>query len=82
MKYIILLILAIYLFYRIGGSLMRFLILAMGAKPKNFSQGYEQSRKKAPGSDLNIDFVPKRKGKNGKNGSFDDGEYVDFEEIE
>jgi len=78
-KYIIILILVIYLFYRIGGSIMRFLMLAMGAKPKNFSQSYDRPKKKAPGSDLNIDFVPKKKG---KNGTFDDGEYIDFEEVD
>ncbi|MGI9542746.1 MAG: hypothetical protein ACR2MX_05765 [Cyclobacteriaceae bacterium] len=79
MKYIILLILAIYLFYRIGGSIMRFLMVAMGAKPKNFSQPYDRPRKKAANSDLNIDYIPKKKG---KKGSFDDGEYVDFEEVD
>ena len=58
---------------------MRFFMVAMGAKPKNFSQPHDRPKRKAADSDLNIDFVPKKKG---KNGSFDDGEYVDFEEVD
>ncbi len=45
---------------------------------RNFSDTQSSYKKKPKDGNVNIDFVPKKKG---KKGDFDGGEYVDFEEV-
>jgi hypothetical protein len=50
-------------------------------QPRSFtsaSQSQTQYKRKAPDSNVNIDYVP---GDNGSKGQYKGGEYVDYEEV-
>ncbi|MEQ9424351.1 MAG: DUF4834 family protein [Cyclobacteriaceae bacterium] len=83
LKVLLIIFLVGYVLLRAGGFLFKVLFSALGNQQQsgNFnSQSYNQSSKKrAPGSNLNIDHVPEnRQGKK----SPDSGEYVDYEEVD
>lgn len=81
LKFLIILFLVGYVIFRMGGFIMRMLFSGLNQQRQgNFnSQSYRQpNKKKAPGSNLNIDHIPNNE-KEGK--KYDDGEYVDFEEV-
>ena len=77
-KFLLILVLAIYTFYKVAGFLFRVVFGSLRSDPGSFRQE-RHSTKKAPNSNLNIDKVPHPQ--SGSNKSFDGGEYVDFEEV-
>lgn len=80
LKFLFILILAIYVFYRVAGFLFRLVFGSLRSDPGRFQNEYRQHKKRAPGSNLNIDQVPQPKSKSKKTG-YDGGEYVDYEEV-
>ena len=68
--------------YKVINFLFRILFTLSGGKRtahRNFNTGQTQ-RRRAPNSDLNIDYVPEDKEKKNKKG-YGGGEYVDYEEV-
>ena len=80
LKFLLILFLVGYVVFRTGGVIFRLLFSGLNqSRPGNFnSQSYQREKKKAPGSNLNIDHIPKNKQR--RKGD-DSGEYVDFEEV-
>ncbi|MBK6266761.1 DUF4834 family protein [Marivirga sp. S37H4] len=83
LKFLLILFLIGYIFFKVGGFLFRIFLGRLGAKAaaqsgrSNSSQNRQQ-RKTADG--INIEFVPEDKNKRtAKN--FKGGEYVDYEEL-
>ena len=79
LKFLLLLILLIYVFYKTAGFLFKIVFGNLRSDPGSFQQHQQHYSKKAPNSNLNIDNVPQHK-TNNKSG-FDGGEYVDYEEV-
>ena len=77
-KFLLILILAIYTFYKVAGFLFRIVFGNLKSDPGGFRQS-RQSTKKAPDSNLNIDKVPHPE--TGSKPGYQGGEYVDFEEV-
>lgn len=78
LKFLIIMILIVYVFYKTAGFFFRLVFGPMRTGSGNFQQGQRNYSKKAPDSNLNIDNVPdKSENKSGYKG----GEYVDFEEV-
>ena len=78
-KFLLILILIIYVFYKSAGFLFKLVFGNLRSDPGSFQQRQQHYSKKAPNSNLNIDNVPQHK-TNNKSG-FDGGEYVDYEEV-
>lgn len=78
-KILIILILVIYVFYKVAGFLFKLVFGSLRNDPGQFRSQNRQYTRKAPGSNLNIDKVPQDK-PNKKSG-YKGGEYVDFEEV-
>ena len=78
-KFLLILILLIYVFYKTAGFLFKIVFGNLRSDPGSFQQRQQHYSKKAPNSNLNIDNVPQHK-TNNKSG-FDGGEYVDYEEV-
>lgn len=80
-RFLLILILVFYLIYKIGGFIFRVLFLgALQSKHQQQQSQYkQQSHRKAPDSNLNIDYIPGEK-KNQSN-DFKSGDYVDYEEV-
>ena len=77
-KFLLVLVLLIYVFYKTAGFLFRIVFGNLRSDPGGYQQR-RQYTKKAPNSNLNIDNVPHPPTKD-KPG-YDGGEYVDFEEV-
>jgi len=81
-KFILILILFFYVFYKVGGFIMRALYFGSG-KQYQQRQAYDRrSTTNARHEEIKVDYIPedevkKRKSSAGKKG----GEYVDYEEI-
>lgn len=73
LKFLLIILLFIYLSFRIGGYLLR--LLLGGNNPDQNRQEYRKTRPR----DGNVDVVdaPKKGGK-----GYDGGEYVDYEEVD
>jgi len=81
LKFLLIIFLVGYVVFRLGGFIMKILYSGFDQQRQgNFNSQSQQKayKKKAPGSNLNIDHVPNEK-RDGKN--YDDGEYVDYEEV-
>lgn len=78
-KFIIILILIIYVFYKTAGFLFKMVFGGLRSDPGSFQQRHQQNSKKAPNSNLNIDNVPQEQP--GNKSGYEGGEYVDFEEV-
>ena len=80
LKFLIIIFLVGYIFYKVGGVLFRALTGTLGGD--QYSRGNFQGRPnqnpRPKGGNVNIDYVPKDK-KDRKD--FDGGEYVDYEEL-
>ena len=76
LKFLAILFIIGYVTFKFGGFLMKMLYTAMGEDPsqKNFNN---QSKRK-PGSNVDVDYVPKKK--DGRS-DFQGGEYVDYEDV-
>lgn len=74
LKFLLILILAIYAFYRAASFLFRFFL--GGVSRSHFEQS---QRRRAPNSNLNVDRAPKKGATKGD--GYSGGEYVDFEEV-
>jgi len=72
-----------YIVFRVGGFIFRLFLSGLGNSQRqgNFnSRTYkDQPKKRAPGSNLNIDHVPNDQRGRGK--KYDGGEYVDYEDV-
>lgn len=78
-KFLLILFLIGYLFFKIGGFLFR-LFLGRTAKAAQERQYKQNNKGKTTKEGLNIDHVPNQKGKR-TGGNFKGGEYVDYEEL-
>ncbi|MEM0941198.1 MAG: hypothetical protein AAF600_13315 [Bacteroidota bacterium] len=78
-KFLIVLVLIIYIFYKVAGILFRIVFSGLKSDPWHFQTKRQQYSKKASNSNLNIDNIPRKQSKKNKN--YDGGEYVDFEEL-
>lgn len=86
LKFLIILALIIYIFYKVGGFLFRVFFLGASEyeQQKRHQQRYrnqEPPHRRAPDSNLNIDYVPREKRKKNEEG-YNGGEYVDYEEVD
>jgi len=82
LKFLLILVLIFYLIYRIGGFLFRMLFIGAQKQQQQYqNQSQQQSHRKAPNSNLNIDYAPGSKQEDKKGGDFKGGEYVDYEEV-
>ncbi len=77
LKFLIILILIIYVLAKVGGYIFKLIYTGASEATRHTTSG---QRRKAPDSDLDIDFIPKNGGKNSK--GYDGGEYIDYEEVE
>jgi hypothetical protein len=78
-KFLLILFLIGYLFFKIGGFLFR-LFLGRTAKAAQERQYKQNNKGRTTKEGLNIDHVPNQKGKR-TGGNFKGGEYVDYEEV-
>lgn len=78
MKFLIILVLIVYVFYKIAGSLFKIVFGNFRNDPRDFQQRQQHSRKTAEG--LNIDKTPTHK-QNSNTSGYKGGEYIDFEEV-
>lgn len=88
LKFLIILVLIIYLLYRVGGFLFRLFFLNASEyqqqqqqQRRTGSYDHHSDKRKAPDSNLNIDYVP-RDSKGKKIDGYKGGEYVDYEEVD
>lgn len=78
-KFLLILFLIGYLFFKIGGFLFR-LFLGRTAKAAQERQYKQNNKGRTTKEGLNIDHVPNQKRKR-TGGNFKGGEYVDYEEV-
>ena len=78
-KFLLILFLIGYLFFKIGGFLFR-LFLGRTAKAAQERQYQQNNKGRTTKDGLTIDHVPNQKGKR-TGGNFKGGEYVDYEDI-
>lgn len=78
-KFLLILFLIGYLFFKIGGFLFR-LFLGRTAKAAQERQYKQNNKGRTTKDGINIDHVPNQKGKR-TGGNFKGGEYVDYEEL-
>lgn len=76
-KFLIILILIIYTFYKVAGFFFRLVFGNLRSDPGSFKRRPQPH--KAPNSNLNIDKIPVEPSK--AKTDFRGGEYVDFEEV-
>lgn len=86
LKFLIILFVIGYLFYKVGGFFFRVLSGFGGADQQSYQQHrrqeqYNQQKKKPSGGNVNIDYMPDSQKKNRSSKNFKGGEYVDYEEI-
>jgi len=79
LKFLFILILIIYVFYKTAGFLFRIVFGNLRSDPGSFQHRRQSYSKKAPDSNLSIDTIPQEK--SNKNSGYKGGEYVDFEEV-
>ncbi|MEM6734874.1 MAG: DUF4834 family protein [Bacteroidota bacterium] len=79
MRILIILILIIYVFYKTARFIFKILSSGLKSDSWHFQTRQHPYSKKAPDSNLNIDNMPHKQSK--KNMNYDEGEYVDFEEL-
>ena len=80
LKFLIIVVLIGYVFYKVGGMVFKVLTGNIGGQQSrgNFQgQNRPGNNPRPKDGNVNIDYVPK--GKKGKD--FDGGEYVDYEEV-
>ncbi|REE05832.1 DUF4834 family protein [Marinoscillum furvescens] len=84
LKFLIIIGLIAYVFFKVGGALFRMFFLGASQQQRTqyqnqrYREQAHQSRK-APGSNVNIDYVPRKEEKSDKD--FQGGDYVDYEEV-
>ena len=76
LKYLLIIFLFLFLIFRVGGFIFK--ILGGGSSSQKRASGGKQDRYTPKGGNVNVDFQP---GKQRKKKDFDDGEYVDYEEV-
>ncbi|MFH6984940.1 DUF4834 family protein [Marinoscillum sp. 108] len=83
LKFLLIIALISYLIYRVGGFLFKILFLGAQQQRQQYQstgQTHQQhARRRAAGSNLDIDYVPGDR-KNEKK-DFRGGDYVDYEEV-
>jgi hypothetical protein len=96
LKFLIIVILIGYLFYKVGGFIFRTIFSSVSQQYQEQQRYYQRqngtsfngqgSGRKAPNSNLNIDYVPREEKNPGKkvdkNSEFRGGDYVDYEEVD
>ncbi|MEO9482272.1 MAG: DUF4834 family protein [Ekhidna sp.] len=78
-KILIILILIGYVFHKITSFVFRGMFRGSANRDQFGQKHYSQSSRRTGNSDVNIDRIPKRRGK--KEDGFTGGEYVDYEEV-
>ena len=78
-KFLIILFLIGYLFFKIGGFLFR-LFLGRTAKAAQERQYQQNNKGRKTKNGIHIDHIPNQKGKR-TGGNFKGGEYVDYEDV-
>jgi uncharacterized protein YxeA len=81
LKFLLILILVIYLLYKVGGFLFKIMFLGSPNYQQRSQNGYERNHRKAQDGNLNIDYVPKKERGEKTGKGFKGGDYVDFEEV-
>lgn len=79
LKFLLILFLIGYLFFKIGGFLFR-LFLGRTANAAQERQHKQNNKGRTTKDGLNIEHIPNQKGKR-TGGNFKGGEYVDYEEL-
>jgi len=81
-KLLILFGLFFFVFFRIGGYLLKSLFGSSSQqRQRNFNQRRASPKKWQPkDGNINVDYDPGKPGKRGKQ-DFNDGEYIDYEEV-
>jgi len=82
LKFLLILFLVGYVIFKIGGFFFKLFLtgLSNGQRHGNFNpQSHQQAKRRAPGSNLNIDHVPQ--GERGNKKGPQAGDYVDYEEV-
>ncbi|WKK82227.2 DUF4834 domain-containing protein [Marivirga arenosa] len=78
-KFLLILFLIGYLFFKIGGFIFR-LFLGRTAKAAQERQYQQNNKGRTTKDGVHIDHIPNQKGKR-SGGNFKGGEYVDYEEV-
>ncbi|WKK87051.1 DUF4834 domain-containing protein [Marivirga arenosa] len=78
-KFLLILFLIGYLFFKIGGFIFR-LFLGRTAKAAQQRQYQQNNKGRTTKDGVHIDHIPNQKGKR-SGGNFKGGEYVDYEEV-
>ncbi|MDA0194081.1 MAG: DUF4834 family protein [Bacteroidetes bacterium] len=80
-KFLLILFLISYIVYKVGGFIFKVLYSGFSEAQRqgNFNSQHKAQKRKAPGSNLDIEHIPD---KNKKDQKFKDGDYVDYEEVE
>ena len=76
-------VLIIYVIYRVGAFLWKIIFITASnaqQQQRQYQRTQPQARKKAPNSNLNIDYSPKD-GNDPKAKDYKGGDYVDYEEV-
>jgi hypothetical protein len=81
-KLILILFIFFYVFYKVGGFIMRALYFGSGRQYQQRQQYSQRTTSNARHEEIKVDYIPedevkKRKSSSGKKG----GEYVDYEEV-
>ena len=81
-KFLLILFLVIYVIYKVGGYFLRMFVINATQQQRSFHKGQQPnaSKKRAPNSNVNIDYVPKKG--DGKDQQMRGGEYVDYEDVD
>lgn len=80
LKFLLILVLLIYLIYKVGGFFFKLLFMGSQQQRSYDSQHtHQQKSHTPPNSNVKVDYVPKKDRKSGEN--FEGGQYVDFEEV-
>ena len=76
LKFLIIIVLTSYILFKLLGYVFRFFLIG-STQNQQRSEFTNQQRKRAPNSNLNIDYMPD----NGKEKQNPEGDYVDYEEL-
>ena len=77
LKFLIILFLGLYIFYKVSGYLFKAFLWSSKNKTRGDFRSHNTTPKRPAGGNVNVDHMPDQKRKGGDNA----GEYVDYEEV-
>ncbi len=82
LKFLLILIILSYVLFKVIGFVFRTIFVTSShfQNRENINRNESRSERKAPDSNLNIDYVPKEERQ--KNGKANGGDYIDYEELD